>query len=160
MEYEVRLRNFLDTDMRLLRSWLTLPHVIKWYHNPKLWIEELRGRFDKFSYITHLMVIVDDKPIGFCQYYQIEVAGEDWYGTIRREDTYSMDYLIGDTNYLSKGLAPKIIDLLTKKIFMETNAKQIIVQPEEENLKSRRALARAGYDFDFDNKLFIKIKQD
>lgn len=142
-----------------MRKWLKLPHVEKWFHEPQNWIDELDDRFDRFSFITHLIVLDGDNPIGFCQYYPVIDAGEKWYGRIPLENTYSIDYMIGDTDYLSRGLAPKIITLLTEKIFKETNAKRIIVKPEEENLKSRRALAKALYDYDFDNCVFIKYKK-
>ena len=160
MDYKIKLRNLTDLDMPLIKKWLYLPHVKRWYHNTEEWLGELSERFDRYAFITHLMVVVNDETVGFCQFFPIEVKGQKWYGSIPMKNTYSIDYLIGNVNYLSKGLAPKIIQLLTKKILSETNAKRIIVQPEEENLKSRRALINAAYQFDIDNNLFIKYKKD
>jgi hypothetical protein len=44
----------------------------------------------------------DSKPIGFCQYYLCAQADEDDYNIFPKDGTYSIDYLIGEIEYLGK----------------------------------------------------------
>ena len=88
--------------------------------------------------------------MGFCQYYDCYDAGEDWYTVTSSQETFSIDYLIGEEAYLKQGFGKQIVQLLTEIIRRSTQAREIIVQPEEENLASCRALLSCGYHYDPD----------
>ena len=101
------------------------------------------------------MVELEGKPIGFCQYYEYCHSGEDWHGNTDINGAYSIDYLIGDTEYLGKGFGGNIIRLLIKEIKLHNNAKRIIVQPEQDNKASCNALLSCGFCFDTVNGIYI-----
>lgn len=90
----------------------------------------------------------NDQPIGFCQYYDCMDAQEDWYSVQARNETYSTDYLIGEEAYLHKGNGKRIVELLIDAIRTKTQAKEIIVRPEEENTPSCKTLTSCGFMFD------------
>lgn len=154
----LKIRVFEDDDIFLMKTWLNKKHVLKWYEDPDDWLAEIYGRFDEFSFINHFIVLYDNKPIGFCQYYTCAEANEDWYGDIPLEGSYSIDYLIGEESYLGKGLGKAIIDLLAKEVFSLNNAQRIIVMPETENIASCKSLLANDFFFDEKNKLYCKIK--
>ena len=62
--------------------------------------------------------------------------------------TFSIDYLIGDTNYLGKGYGKLIIAELIKNIREIKGAKSIIVMPEKENIPSCKALEANSFVYD------------
>ena len=97
-------------------------------------------------------------PIGFCQYYLCSKANEDWYGNTPIEGTYSIDYLIGEKNFLGKGYGKETIKLLENEVFSFKEAKRIIVQPELENKASCATLLACGYTYDKENRVFLKSK--
>ena len=101
------------------------------------------------------MVELEGKPIGFCQYYEYRHSGEDWHGNTDINGTYSIDYLIGDTEYIGKGFGKNIIQLLIKEIKLHKYAKRIIVQPEQENKASCNTLLSCGFSFDTVNEIYI-----
>lgn len=152
---KVSLRKFADGDIPLFKKWLYAPHVAAWYHNPLNWIEEAEKRGGEFSFIQHFIAEIGNCPIGFCQFYEYCESGEDWHGSIAADGAYSIDYLIGDTDYIGKGYGRAIVQALTEQIKTQNNAKRIIVQPERENKASCNTLLSCGFSFDESNKIYV-----
>jgi GrpB-like predicted nucleotidyltransferase (UPF0157 family)/RimJ/RimL family protein N-acetyltransferase len=156
------LRNFNDGDLETMEKWLCQPCILKWYVEPSAWLYEIIHRHDKYSFIHHFIVQVDGKDVGFCQYYPHSLGGETWHGSTSIEGTYSIDYLIGEEEYLGKGFGKRLIQTLIRKVFNETDAERIIVQPDKDNLFSRNTLLSAGFSYFEKDSIFIitrKIKR-
>lgn len=142
------IRELKDSDIELFTSWLNKDYILKWYENPADWLNEVENRDDEFKFINHYIVMCDDIPIGFCQYYDCYYAKEEWYDVKNSNSLFSIDYLIGEEEYLNKGYGKAIINILTNSIKHNTSAKQIVVQPEKENIPSNKALQSVGYVYD------------
>lgn len=156
MNESVVLRSFADDDMEIFKKWLSTPHVSAWYHDTQDWIDEVEKRHDEYKWINHYIVMCDEKPVGFCQYYEYKLSGEEWHGDIELEGTYSIDYLIGEADYLKKGIGRRIVLELILLIRRENNAKRIIVQPEADNSASCATLSSAGFTLhDADNNVYL-----
>lgn len=155
---EITLRPLREEDVTLLTTWLNKDYILKWYHEPEEWLKEIHEREGEYSWIHHFMVMVDNTPIGFCQYYDCYDAKdlEDWYTVTKRKDTFSMDYLIGNEAYLGKGYGKAIVKELTDTIREKEKAKQIIVKPEKENMPSNHVLMANGYLFDKEKDYYYK----
>lgn len=155
---KLKIRLLNDNDVKLMEVWLKKGHVARWYEHPDDWMAEVKGRNGEFKFIKHFIAIFDNAPIGFCQYYACSNANEDWYGNLPLLGTYSIDYLIGEENYLGRGFGKAIISLLIKEVFSLVDSKRIIVQPEEDNRASCNALLSNGFIFDINNNLYCKTK--
>lgn len=151
----VSIRKLGCEDFPLFRKWLLKPHVAEWYTDPLDWIDEAEHRTEKYPWLFHFIAEADGVPIGFCQYYLYQNSGENWHGSIVLDGTYSIDYLIGETDYLARGFGREIILALVREVSRLPDAKRIIVQPEEENLASCSALRSSGFRFDAFNRIFI-----
>lgn len=156
---EIILRKINNEDIMLLTTWLNKEYILKWYHEPDEWLTEINERHSTYSWIHHFIVMNENTPIGFCQYYDCFDANdlEDWYSVARKNDTFSIDYLIGNEAYLGKGYGKAIVRLLTNTIKEKEQAKQIIVQPDKENLPSNNVLLSNGYIFDKQKDYFYKL---
>lgn len=156
---DLTLRVICDTDINLLTEWLNKDYILKWYHDPADWLYEINGRSGNFAWIHHFIVMDGETPIGFCQYYDCFDANdmEDWYNVRQRGDTFSIDYLIGNEAYLSKGYGKAIVKLLTDTIAETEHGKRIIVQPEKENHSSNHVLLANGYVFDKQKDYYYKL---
>lgn len=154
MEKLIQLKVFNDNDLELFKKWLYTAHVAAWYHEPMDWIDEIEKRNNEYIWIHHFIVEYKDMPIGFCQFYEYKNSGETWHGDVDVEGTYSIDYMIGEVNYLGLGLGKQIIHSLINKIRLFSNAKRIIVQPEPENKASCGILLSSGFTFDEKNKIY------
>jgi len=154
----VSLRAFEDSDLNLMTEWLNKEYILKWYLDAEEWLEEINARNDKFAWIHHFIVMYEKTPIGFCQHYDCFDANnmEDWYEVTKR-GTYSIDYLIGNEDYLGKGYGKAIIELLTNTIKQIEKANKIIVQPDKDNHSSNHVLLANGYIFDKEKDYYYKM---
>jgi len=144
------LRKINNSDISLLAEWLNKDYILKWYHDTDDWLQEINGRNDEFSWIHHFIVMDEETPVGFCQYYDCYDANdiEIWYEVIKRGDTFSIDYLIGNESYLGKGYGKSLVKLLTETVWQKERANQVIVQPDEDNHASNHVLMVNGYIYD------------
>jgi RimJ/RimL family protein N-acetyltransferase len=160
MDNLLNLRPVQDADVDLLKIWLYKEHILKWYHDTDDWLKEIKERNGEFSFLHHFIVNKEDKPIGFCQYYDCFDAKELWYSVESRGKIFSIDYLIGEENFLRKGFGKQIIKLLIDEISKENESFEIIVQPELENTASNKTLLANGFIYDENNQYYtIKIKK-
>jgi len=147
---ELVLRPLCDNDIPLMERWLYTPHVAKWYRHPDHWLNELRERHGEFSFLIHFIAEYEDVPIGFCQYYdcyyaqQHEVWNDQWRVVDKQGKIFSIDYLIGEPDYLRRGFGKEMI---ARMLIMLRNAraKTVIVEPERDNTASNRALEANGF---------------
>ncbi len=156
---QIVLREVSDTDIGLLTTWLSKDYILKWYHDPNDWLQEISERNNRFAWIHHFIVMEGETPIGFCQYYDCFDANdlEDWYSVVQRGDTFSIDYLIGNEAYLGKGYGKAIVKLLTDTIHQKEDGKRIIVQPDKENIPSNHVLLANNYIFDIQQDYYYKL---
>lgn len=143
----LKLRVFEDSDIPTLKNWLVLPHVAKYYEPAENWLAEVSDRAGEFSFIKHFVVMLHERPVGFCQYYDCYFGRhyEDWYSCTVPDELFSIDYMIGEIDCLGQGYGKEIVRLLTEKIRRLPGAKAIVVQPDGENLPSRKILEANGY---------------
>jgi RimJ/RimL family protein N-acetyltransferase len=148
----VSLREFNDDDISLFACWLEQDYIKKWYDPIEDWLYEARNYQGEFSWIHAFIVELDGTPIGFCQYYDCYDAKEleDWYEVNTPGETYSIDYLIGEQEYLGKGYGKAIVKNLVS-LAATLGAKKVIVDPDKDNKQSVGVLLANG--FVFDNKL-------
>ena len=146
----MNLRLFHDNDFALMERWLYTSHVAKWYKHPDHWLRELRERHDEFSFLTHFIAEFQGVPIGFCQYYDTFFAQEhevwnDEPGAHKNQgEIFSIDYLIGEQDYLHRGFGKEMIRQMITML-RKAGVKTVIVEPERENAASNRALEANGF---------------
>lgn len=155
MKHEITLKPIEDKDIPLIEEWIHQDYILKWYHEPDEWINEMRERDGKFSFLNHFLVYDGGKPFAFCQYYDCYYAQEDWYTIDTAGHTYSIDYLIGDATCLGKGYGKTIVKALVDKIKKYKDAKSIIVQPENENIPSCKSLEANGFIYDEEKQYYF-----
>lgn len=155
MPVSISLRPMQQTDLPLFREWLFLPHVAAWYHEPEDWINEIEQQDGEFAFVRHFIAKSEGKAFGFGQYYPYWLSGESWHGDTPLAGTYSIDYMIGETEYLCKGYGKQIILELLEQIRTEPDARRVIVQPEQENHASCGVLQSCGFHFDSQNQIYL-----
>lgn len=146
---EFRLLN--DEDIPLVQDWLNRVHVKRWYEISREgvsiddWIYELNNRHEEFKWLTHLIVLWSGQPIGLCQYYKCEDSKEENFGTLPIKGSYGIDYLIGEEEYLKKGIGKQMITLLVDKILTFPDAQRVTADINKDNKASERTLLSCGF---------------
>ncbi len=147
---ELRLLN--DSDIPLIEIWLNEKHVKRWYEIPNLgitindWISEIKEFKGEFQWITYLIVLWQDHPIGLCLYYRCVDSSDEDFGTLPLIGSYGIDYLIGEKTYLGKGLGKRIITLLVDTIFSLQDAQRVTADIDKNNKASEKALLSCGFE--------------
>ncbi|MCD7900127.1 MAG: GNAT family N-acetyltransferase [Bacteroides sp.] len=156
---ELILRPIEDNDIKLLNIWLNKEYILKWYNDADEWLNEIKERNGSFSFLHHFIVLKDDTPIGFSQYYDCFDAQEEWYSINQRNKIFSIDYLIGEEDYLGKGYGKEIVKLLISEIYKQSPEAEIVVQPDNDNIASCKALLANGFIFDKTKDYFLLSRQ-
>ena len=147
----LELRLLHDNDIPLIEIWLNKEHIKRWYEIPELgitindWISELKEYKGEFQWITYLIVLWQDRPIGLCLYYKCVDSSDEDFGTLPLTGSYGIDYLIGEESYLGKGLGKGIVTLLVDKIFSLQGAQRITADIDKNNKASKKTLLSCGF---------------
>ena len=142
------LRRANASDFPMLEVWLNKDYIKQWYGELEEWIEEIKNRDGKFDWLNHYIVEVDNKSIGFCQYFDCSKAPKGFEWDDEPPGTFAIDYLIGEENFLGKGFGTVIIQELIELILEIEDPIQIIADPVKENVKSIKLLEKNGFIFD------------
>ncbi|WRS28418.1 GNAT family N-acetyltransferase [Oscillospiraceae bacterium MB08-C2-2] len=142
------LRPVKKEDFSIIKEWLNKDYIKKWYGDSEEWLSEIRNDSGDFGWLNHYIVLYQDTPIGFCQYYDCSKtpAGFEWDS--EPKGTFCIDYLIGQESFLKKGLGSVIVQQLCLLICTQENPVQIVADPVPENIDSIKLLERNGFTLD------------
>lgn len=156
---EIEIKPLRDEDIPLFESWLDKEYIYKRFcpngeEEREAWLEEVNNRNGEYNFLKHFIVSHDDRKIGFCMYADcfflkdLEEEGHDFeglYGDVpEKNHTYEIGYLIGEEEYLNKGISKIIIQKLEEEI-IRLGGKEIAADPSEENIFSVKALLSNGF---------------
>lgn len=136
------------SDIDILEKWISKPHVQKWYFNPDLWIKKMQRSHGEDSLIHYNLIFHKCKPIGFAQWYDFCDFCNECNSIITFNNTYIIDYFIGDTKNPQKNLTKSIVKELKEIIIKLHPSSHIVVHPEIGNKLSQKKLLTSGYSFD------------
>lgn len=136
-------------DLDLVRTWLGLPHVGRWFlagstldHE----LEELRQCVAGDQPTHALVVLEQDRPIGWCQWYLCSDYPDHEAAVGAEPGDIGIDYAIGDPTRTGKGVGTELIAALIAYIRQRYPAAGFITDPEAANLASRRVLEKNGFE--------------
>lgn len=170
----IEIKPIRDEDIPLFEIWLNKAYVYKWLcpdgeEQREAWLDEVYHRSGKYDFMKHFIVYHDNRKIGYCLYADcfylkdLEEEGhdfEDLYADVVEENhTYEIGYLIGEEEYLNRGIGKLIIRLLEEKI-VGLGGCEMAADPSEENVFSIKALLSNGFkkkrDGDYRKRIITK----
>ena len=150
----ITLRPLRGEDIPLFSQWLDKDYIYKRLcpdgeQHREAWLNEVCNKDGKYDFLTHFIVYYGDKKIGYCLHADCfflkahEEEGHDFeglYGEVSEPNhTYEIGYLIGEEEYLNRGISKIVIRRLEEKI-RELGGREIAADPSEENIFSVKAL--------------------
>lgn len=131
-----------------LVEWINAPHVARFWDG----LTNLEGVKEKYGprmapdRKTHVFIAsLNGLPIGMIQCYK-QADFPEWDRTVTVENSIGIDYLIGNPDFVGKGIGPAIISEMVIKAFQLYPACNAVVSvPQQENIASCRALEKAGF---------------
>jgi len=149
MPNSISFRPLSRPDFPLLQRWLSEPHVHAWWHE-QLDLAAIQAKYGpRIDGLkpTHVFVIEEDgQPAGWIQWYRwldypthAQQLGAD-------RKSAGLDLAIGEKEMTGKGLGPAAIrQFLDQIVFTHPAISAVVSDPEENNLRSLRAFAKAGF---------------
>jgi len=170
-EHDVTLKPLINEDVELIEKWLEKDYISKWFcpageEEKQDWLDEIKGRHET-PHIKHFIIHISGQKIGFCQcidlFHELEYVKEiyeDLANTIRENEAYEFNYLIGEETFLNKGFGKIIIKKL-EVIAKEMGGKMLLADPSAENIPSIKVLIANGFqkvkDEDFRKRLLDSL---
>lgn len=149
MRPAISFRPLERSDFPRLASWLSAPHVARWWNEADdlASVEAKYGPRVDGQEPTHTFVVeCADRPIGWAQWY----LWADYPQHARRigapDASAGIDLAIGEADFMGIGLGPLIIRaFVTRFVFANPGVSAVLSDPDERNVRSLRAFAKAGF---------------
>jgi aminoglycoside 6'-N-acetyltransferase len=142
-------RSLCERDLPLLQVWLSRPHVAEWWRQP-LDLDGVRSMFRPSisgEKPTHVYVIEwHGRPVGWIQWYRWSDFPEHAARIGAEPNTAGIDLAIGEPDLLGHGIGSRAITaFLQRWVFVDQAITACVTDPDERNLRSTRALEKAGF---------------
>jgi len=150
-----------QSHIGVIFSWLEESHVKEFWDNSQAHKDDIinfiNGRKEPSNYAggnyTYWIGSIDNKPFCFIMTI-LEVAGEQ-RPMIKNDHlsktgtTYSIDYMIGNSEYFGKGLGSQTLEEFTEffKANIDQNADTFFIDPDMNNPRARHVYEKAGFQY-------------
>lgn len=148
---ELNLRPLEKADFVTLYHWLNAPHLKPFYMRDGISLETVLKKFSPRVGLPHdvkcVIATEGGQAFGYMQWYFNRTFPDYGAATIGRMAGVSIDYFIGDTNFLGRQLGTKMLDALVVQICLEIEAINRIfyIAHDDDNLPAIRCSTRAGF---------------
>ena len=137
-----------EKDMPLFFT-VKKPHIARCWKSDKYeeFAEKYRQGKAVENYVSPFIMYLNKKPTGYIQYCLVDKADDGWWRKQQGQPagTVGMDVIIGETEYIGRGLGTVLVTKFVEKIFKETNATKIIIDPDPTNIAAIRCYERVGF---------------
>lgn len=126
----------------MLRRWLETPEVVAWWGDP----DEQYALLDEDlgnPLMTMLIVEAGGRPFAYAQHYDVGSWPQAHFANLP-EGSRAIDAFVGETDMLGVGHGGQFLRQLAEAL-IAGGAPQVAIDPDLENLRARRAYARAGF---------------
>ena len=135
-------------ELALVEGWLGLPHVAEWYLAASTVddeMEELRQSLGDDQSTEVLVVLLEGRPVGWCQWYPCDEYPDHAAGVGAESGDVGIDYAVGDPALVGRGVGTALIGALVAHVRARRPGAGIIADPEAGNRASRRVLENNGF---------------
>jgi aminoglycoside 6'-N-acetyltransferase len=143
----VALRPMTAADLGLVEGWLARPHVARWWtEDPQQELAGYRRCISGEEPTYALIVLVDDRAAGWCQWYRWSDYPEAaQYGA--SDNDIGIDYAIGEPGLIGHGVGTAMIAAVLAVIRERRPDAGVLVAVDQANAPSRRVLEKNGFEF-------------
>ncbi len=142
------LRAMTEADLPQIASWLTEPHVARWWLADQTAEQELApypARIRGAEPTSMLVALEQERPVGWCQWYRWADYPAAAAGVGARPDEGGIDYALGDPAAIGRGLGTELVAALVATVRAVLPGAGIVSDPAAANTTSRRVLVRNGF---------------
>jgi RimJ/RimL family protein N-acetyltransferase len=146
---QITLRPLHRDDFSQLVEWINKPHVVPWWDGEAdldSVVAEFQPALINDSPTKVFVVQIGNESVGFAQCYRHKDYSQ-WDRSIGIPEAAGIDFLIGESGFLGKGIGAKVILAITNVAFaLYSDVNVVVSAPQRDNRSSCRALENAGFD--------------
>jgi aminoglycoside 6'-N-acetyltransferase len=140
--HKYRFRPFDRADLATVERWLQTPEVVRWWGDPVRELALLTEDLDQ-PLMDQWIVEFDGMPFAYAQAYCVHSWPPKHLEHLPA-DARAIDAFIGVPEMLGKGHGGRFLRQLAMML-VEQGAPLVAIDPDRDNLRARRAYARAGF---------------
>jgi len=150
----IRLMRDELADYQAMARWLSDPRVLEFYdgrdHPLSLAsaIEKYSPRILAADGMTPCLLILQDEPVGYMQYYAVNDDSKAAYGFDANQHAtslYAFDQFMGEPERWNQGLGTRAVTLLVEYLFRQKKARKIVIDPQARNPRAIRCYEKCGF---------------
>jgi aminoglycoside 6'-N-acetyltransferase len=139
------LRPVCADDLPMLRRWLESPEPSRWWGDPDFELALIEE--DLTNPLMRMRIVsLDGRPFGYVQDHDIGAWPQDHLARLPK-GTRAVDTFIGEPDMIGQGHGSAYMRLIARQLIAE-GAPCVLVDPDPDNLRARRAYAGAGFGQD------------
>lgn len=136
----LKFRPLTPDDFPLLFDWLSRPHVKQWWDAGEDTLEKVARSYGEEEEGLERFILLEvvgstEKAIGYFQHYRAE------------NGSIGIDQLIGEEDYINKGVGTKAISMFIEMIIEEHQPTSIILDPSPDNKRAIRCYEKVGFQY-------------
>lgn len=137
-----RFRPFTTADLPMAERWLETPEVVRWWGDP---VEQRRLMADDLDepLMRQWIVEHEGRPFAYVQAYEAHAWPQEHLRHLPA-GTQVLDVFIGEPDMLGRWHGSRLLAQLAAMLVSE-GAAAVAIDPAADNLRARRASARAGF---------------
>lgn len=129
-------------DLPLLAQWLAVPDVQQWWGEPVLRLGTIRDHIVGDE-VTTLIINYQGVPLAYVQHCDLGTEPHPSFAQLP-PTTQFVDTFIGDPAMMNRGHGAAYLRQIAEQL-LAAGAPLVAIDPAPENLRARRAYARAGF---------------
>jgi aminoglycoside 6'-N-acetyltransferase len=129
-------------DLPMLERWLWTTEVVRWWGDPQEQAALLREDLDEPRMVMRIVCLAG-RPFAYAQDYDVHVWPQPHFGHLP-PGSRAIDSFIGEPDMIGQGHGSGFLRLLARQLRAE-GAPVVAIDPDVENLRARRAYAKAGF---------------
>lgn len=137
-----RFRRAVPNDLPMIRRWLHVPEIIRWWGGPDEQIELIAEDIE-LPEIATLIVSYRNRPFAFVQHYNAHHWPQEHFAHLP-ENARCLDAFIGMTNMMGCGHGQMFLKTLTQRLF-KRGVPMIGIDPDPENERAIRCYEAIGF---------------
>ena len=139
------LRPVSADDLPMLRHWLESPEPSRWWGDPDFELALIEE--DLANPLMRMRIVsLDGRPFAYVQDHDIAAWPQDHLARLPK-GTRAVDTFIGEPDMIGKGHGSAYMRLIARQLIAE-GAPCVLVDPDPDNLRARRAYTGAGFGQD------------
>jgi aminoglycoside 6'-N-acetyltransferase len=129
-------------DLPLVGRWLHTPEVVRWWGDPGEQYGLIAGDLT-VPEMAQWIVSHEGRPFAYVQACRVSFWPQPHFAHLP-EGTIAIDPFIGEPDMLGCGHGSRFLKILAERLRAE-GAPAVVIDPDVDNLRARRAYRRAGF---------------